>query len=180
MPDTPIDITVYNLAEQIIHTASRKKLSITTAESCTGGLIMGALTEISGSSAVIDRGFITYSNVAKQDMLGVDRATLRRLGAVSEPVAHQMAAGALTRANARLSVAVTGIAGPTGGSPNKPVGTVCFGFAQSGHTIGEIAPEESNKLSITTETKLFPGPSRYDVRMQTVTHALEILLAMMK
>ncbi|AJY46929.1 CinA family protein [Martelella endophytica] len=97
---------------------------IATAESCTGGLIAAVLTEISGSSAVVDRGFVTYSNEAKMDMLGVDPAILEEYGAVSRETALQMAAGALWRSNAYLSVAVTGIAGPTGGSPEKPVGLV--------------------------------------------------------
>jgi nicotinamide-nucleotide amidase len=100
-----------------------------TAESCTGGLVAGAITAISGSSGWFDRGFVTYSNEAKVDLLGVELATLAQYGAVSEPTALAMAAGALARSRADVAVSVTGIAGPTGGSPTKPVGMVCFGWA---------------------------------------------------
>ncbi len=101
----------------------------TTAESCTGGLIAGAITDVAGSSAWFDRGFVTYSNEAKIEMLGVRRETLAAHGAVSEATAREMAAGALKRSGADIAVAVTGVAGPLGGSPEKPVGFVCFGWA---------------------------------------------------
>jgi nicotinamide-nucleotide amidase len=105
---------------------------LATAESCTGGGIACAVTEIAGSSAWFDRGFVTYSNAAKVELLGVPPAILETRGAVSEETALAMAAGALARSTARLAVAVTGIAGPAGGSPAKPVGTVCFGYAGLG------------------------------------------------
>lgn len=105
---------------------------LATAESCTGGLIAGLLTEIAGSSAVVDRGFVTYSNAAKTDLLGVDEALITANGAVSEPVARAMAEGALARSQADVAVAVTGIAGPGGGSAEKPVGLVHFALAAGG------------------------------------------------
>ncbi|KKX33687.1 CinA family protein [Rhizobium sp. LC145] len=111
-------------AGRIIADFSARKLMITTAESCTGGLIAGALTEISGSSAVVDRGFVTYTNQAKTDMLGVTEGTLAAFGAVSKETALQMVHGALYRSRASVAVAVTGIAGPGGGSAEKPVGLV--------------------------------------------------------
>ena len=120
-------------AAQVLDAARAKGVMIATAESCTGGLIAGALTEVPGSSDVVDRGFVTYSNAAKIDMLGVTRATLNDFGAVSEQVAGEMAAGALAASNADLAVSVTGIAGP-GGSDHKPEGRVCFGLAQTGKT----------------------------------------------
>ena len=106
-----------------------------TAESCTGGLIAGAITDVAGSSAWFDRGFVTYSNEAKIEMLGVRRETLAEHGAVSEPTAREMAAGALTRSGADIAVAVTGVAGPSGGSPEKPVGLVCFAWACRGGAV---------------------------------------------
>jgi nicotinamide-nucleotide amidase len=102
---------------------------LATAESCTGGWIAQAITATAGSSAWFDRGFVTYSNDAKQDLLGVAAATLARHGAVSEPTAREMAAGALARSRAAIAVSVTGVAGPSGGTPAKPVGTVCIGWA---------------------------------------------------
>jgi len=111
-------------AEQLLAAARAQKLRIATAESCTGGLIAGLLTEIPGSSDVMERGFVTYSDAAKSDLLDVPAALIRRYGAVSEPVARAMAEGALKNSRAQLSVAVTGIAGPGGGSAEKPVGLV--------------------------------------------------------
>jgi nicotinamide-nucleotide amidase len=113
-----------NLAEQVIIKAKSKHIMITTAESCTGGLISAALTSISGSSEVFERGFVTYSNLAKHQMLGVSNDLLGAFGAVSKHVAIAMAEGALNHSQAHLSVSVTGIAGPTGGTPEKPVGLV--------------------------------------------------------
>ena len=107
-------------------------LRVATAESCTGGLVAGAITAIAGSSDWFERGFVTYSNDAKTELLGVDRALIEAHGAVSEPVAAAMAAGALAHSRAEIAVAVTGIAGPGGGSPRKPVGTVCFAWARRG------------------------------------------------
>ncbi|HEX2582251.1 MAG TPA: nicotinamide-nucleotide amidohydrolase family protein [Dongiaceae bacterium] len=134
---------------------------IATAESCTGGLLAAALTEISGASDVFDRGFITYSNQAKQEMLGIDPARLARHGAVSAEVAADMAAGALLRSAADIALAITGIAGPGGATPDKPVGLVYFGLA--GQT---ILPR--------TEYRIFEG-DRGDIRTRAVGHALDLL-----
>lgn len=119
------------LAAQVLEKARARGVMIATAESCTGGLIVGALTDIAGSSTVVDRGFVTYSNAAKIEMLGISPATLEAHGAVSEEIAREMAEGALARSDADLTVAVTGIAGP-GGSEFKPEGRVCFGLAMTG------------------------------------------------
>jgi nicotinamide-nucleotide amidase len=135
---------------------------VATAESCTGGLIAGALTEIAGSSDVMDRGFVTYTNAAKSQMLGVPEALIEVHGAVSMPVAAAMADGALARSDAQAAVAVTGVAGPGGGSVEKPVGTVWFGLA--------VVGQES-----VTERLVFPGDRRA-VRRATVLHALALLL----
>jgi nicotinamide-nucleotide amidase len=118
-------------AEVLLARARRSGVTICTAESCTGGLLSGCLTEIAGSSDVFDRAFITYSNTAKTEMLGVPTELIAREGAVSEKVARAMAEGALRKANASLAAAVTGIAGPGGGSPGKPVGTVHFAVARA-------------------------------------------------
>ena len=114
------------LATDIIETCTRLRLSIATAESCTGGLVASMLTEVAGSSAVFDRGLVTYSNAAKTDLLGVPASLIERDGAVSESVARAMAKGALARTAADLVVAITGIAGPGGGTAEKPVGLVHF------------------------------------------------------
>ena len=132
-----------------------------TAESCTGGLIAGACTDLSGSSDWFERGFVTYSNAAKTELLGVPADIIAVHGAVSEPVARAMAAGALAHSKAQLAVAVTGVAGPTGGSVEKPVGTVWFGWA---------TPQ-----GVFTEHQRFPG-DRAAVRQATVAHALAGLL----
>ncbi|MFW2569317.1 CinA family protein [Legionella sp. 29fVS95] len=108
-----------------------RSLRIATAESCTGGLLAGLLTELPGSSVWFDRGFVTYSNQAKQDMLGVKESLIQFNGAVSLPVAEAMAWGALSRSRADITLSVTGVAGPDGGSPEKPVGTVCFAWAMT-------------------------------------------------
>lgn len=136
-------------------------LMVATAESCTGGLIVGALTEIAGSSDVVDRGFVTYSNEAKTEMLGVPAELIAVHGAVSEPVARAMAEGALSRSWAGVTVSVTGVAGPGGGSEEKPVGTVWFGAARRGE-------------ATVSERKVFLG-DRSAVREATVRHALELL-----
>jgi len=113
---------------------------VATVESCTGGLVARALTEVGGSSAWFERGFVTYSNDAKIELVGVSAATLAEHGAVSEPVAAEMAAGGLARSRARLALSLTGIAGPSGAAPGKPVGTVCFGWAsaEGGHRTGTV------------------------------------------
>jgi len=137
-------------------------LSVATAESCTGGLIAGAITAVAGSSGWFDRGFITYSNDAKIGMLGVRAETLAAHGAVSEAVAAEMAAGALAHSRADLAIAVTGIAGPDGGTPAKPVGTVCFAWARRGRALAAA-------------THRLPG-DRAAVRAATVRVALQGLL----
>ncbi|MBO9515346.1 MAG: CinA family protein [Variovorax sp.] len=136
---------------------------MSTAESCTGGLIAGACTDLSGSSDWFERGFVTYSNAAKADLLGVDPALIAAHGAVSEPVARAMAEGAVARSPAQVAVAVTGIAGPTGGTPDKPVGTVWFGWSVNGQ--------------VRTERRRFEG-DRAAVRAATVHHALQTLAEM--
>lgn len=135
---------------------------VATAESCTGGLIAGALTDIAGSSAVVDRGFVTYTNEAKVEMLGVDDATLAEFGAVSRETATQMAHGALYRSRAAYAVAVTGIAGPCGGSVEKPVGMV------------HLAAKARNGALLHREM-LYGDIGRDEIRMATVSTALEIL-----
>jgi nicotinamide-nucleotide amidase len=121
-------------AEKLLADARAKNLKIATAESCTGGLIAGLLTEIAGSSDVLERGFVTYSNQAKEEMLGVPGVVIRQHGAVSESVARAMAEGAIRNSGAGLAVAVTGIAGPGGGSADKPVGLVHIAAARAGQT----------------------------------------------
>lgn len=149
------------LAAQVLDAARAQGAMIATAESCTGGLIIGALTEVPGSSDVVDRGFVTYSNAAKMQMLGVNPETLRDFGAVSEEVAAEMAEGALANSEAQLAVSVTGIAGP-GGSEHKPEGRVCFGLADTG--------------GVRIQTVEFGAIGRANVRAATVEHALHLLL----
>jgi nicotinamide-nucleotide amidase len=147
-------------AAEVLALARARGVMLAAAESCTGGLVMAALTAVPGSSDVVDRGFVTYSNAAKREMLGVQGATLDAFGAVSEQVAAEMALGALARSRAGLAVSVTGIAGP-GGSEFKPEGRVCFGLAH---------PE-----GVTTETVEFGPIGRAQVRAATVAHALALL-----
>ncbi|SHK77599.1 nicotinamide-nucleotide amidase [Roseovarius marisflavi] len=149
---------------EILARARDKGLRIATAESCTGGMIAVRLTDVAGSSDVFDRGFVTYSNAAKQDMLGVRPATLAAHGAVSQEVAAEMAAGALANSLADIAVAVTGIAGP-GGSEHKPEGRVCFGLAKKGAEAAETQ----------VETIDFGPLGRDGVRRATTTHALNLL-----
>ena len=138
--------------------------TLATAESCTGGMIAAACTDLAGSSAWFDRGFVTYSNDAKAQMLGVDAALITQHGAVSEEVARAMVQGAIAHSRAQVAVAVTGVAGPTGGSAAKPVGTVWFGFA--------------TPAGVVTETMCFEG-GRATVRQATVNHALERLASLL-
>jgi nicotinamide-nucleotide amidase len=133
---------------------------IATAESCTGGMVSTAITDIAGSSAIFDRGFVTYTNTAKMQMLGVKAQTLADHGAVSEQVAAQMAAGAITQSDATLAVSITGIAGP-GGSDHKPEGHVCFGLAY--------------RDEVTTQTVEFGALGRAQVRLAATNHALGLL-----
>ncbi len=150
------------LARALVDLAREKGVMIATAESCTGGMIAAAITDIAGSSAVFDRGFVTYSNQAKVAMLGVSAARISEVGAVSEAVAREMAAGALQHSQANLAVAVTGIAGP-GGSEHKPEGLVWFGLAQLGRRV------ETEKVE-------YGAIGRHAVRVATVDHALELLI----
>lgn len=150
-------------ASDVLAAARAAGVMIATAESCTGGLIAGALTEIAGSSDVVDRGFVTYSNEAKAQMLGVDPKLISAYGAVSEQVAAAMAEGALAKSRAGVTIAVTGVAGPGGGSADKPVGLVWFGLAQKHATTY-------------TDSVIFPG-DRAAVRAATVLHALTLLRA---
>ena len=152
-------------AQHLLNLARDKGLKIATAESCTGGLIAGAITDVPGSSAIFDRGVVTYSNTAKETALGVSRQTLTAFGAVSEAVAKEMAAGALARSDADLAVSVTGIAGP-GGSDFKPEGRVCFSVAQVGKE--------------TTSAQFdFGALGRVAVRQAAVDQALDLLIAAM-
>ena len=125
----------FALAARLGRVLVDRRWTVATAETCTGGLIAGAITDVGGSSAWFDRGFVTYSNEAKIEMLGVRAATLAAYGAVSEATAREMAAGALARSGADIAVAVTGIAGPSGGTPEKPVGLVCFAWARRGSAV---------------------------------------------
>lgn len=156
---------VLALAESILASAREKKLRIVTAESCTGGLIVACLTAIPGSSDVIDRGFVTYSNEAKTEALGVSQAMIQKRGAVSDEVARAMAEGALSRARAQVAVSCTGIAGPGGGSAEKPVGLVYVAVTRSGRT-------EVKEFR-------FGDIGRDGVRRKTVEEALKLLLAML-
>lgn len=150
-----------DLANALLQACQQRGIMLATAESCTGGMIIAALTDIAGSSAVVDRGLITYSNEAKMEMLGVSAATLQAHGAVSRETILEMTAGALARSRAGLALAVTGIAGPGGGSPEKPVGLVWFGVALRG---GPVA----------AELNMFADNGRDFIRRETVRHALEI------
>ncbi|ESX14660.1 MULTISPECIES: CinA family protein [unclassified Mesorhizobium] len=150
-----------DLANALLQICQQRGIMLATAESCTGGMIISALTDIAGSSAVVDRGLITYSDEAKMEMLGVSPATLEAHGAVSRETVLEMAEGALARSRAGLALAVTGIAGPSGGSPEKPVGLVWFGVALRG---GPVA----------AELNMFADNGRDFIRRETVKHALEI------
>jgi nicotinamide-nucleotide amidase len=154
-----------NSAPQILEIARGSGATIATAESCTGGMIAAALTDVAGSSAVFERGFVTYSNTAKIDMLNVSPVTLETFGAVSENVAFEMARGALEQSLATLAVSVTGIAGP-GGSEHKPEGRVCFGIA---------TPDRTH-----TETVDFGALGRDAVRKAARDHALGLLLGVLQ
>ena len=148
-----VHVNAASLADLLI----KNNFFMAAAESCTGGMIAAACTDLAGSSAWFERGFVTYSNSAKTEMLGVDAALIDRWGAVSEPVARAMALGAIAHSKAQVSVAVTGVAGPSGGSADKPVGTVWFGWSVAG--------------LVTSECLLFEG-DRAAVRAATVRHAL--------
>ena len=155
------DDTLRRLAESVLALCRARGLMLATAESCTGGMIAAALTDIAGSSDVVERGFVTYSNAAKAELLGVPPATIAAHGAVSAEVAAAMAEGAIARAPVDLAVAVTGIAGPGGATPGKPVGLVWFGLGRRG-------------AATRTEHHVFPG-DRDAVRRATVARALALL-----
>jgi len=158
------DHEIREAAEQVLLTCRKKKLKVVTAESCTGGLIAAALTAIAGSSDVVDRGFVTYSNEAKREMIGVPWDAILGHGAVSEPVARAMAAGALARSNADIAVSVTGVAGPGGGTDEKPVGLVHIGAVRTG-------------FEPIVERHVFPG-DRDHIRRLTVLTALAMASAL--
>jgi len=144
----------------------RAKATLVTAESCTGGWVAQSMTSIAGSSAWFERGFVTYSNAAKRELLGVKAGTIRRHGAVSEETAREMAAGALARSRGTVALAVTGVAGPSGGSAAKPVGMVCFAWA-------------GKRGRLRSETRRFRG-GREAVRRQSVVRALEGVLELLE
>lgn len=152
------------LAADVLAAARARGFKIATAESCTGGLIAGALTDIAGSSDVVDRGFVTYSNDAKQQMLDVSAQTISKFGAVSAPTAKEMAYGALVHSLADITISVTGVAGPGGGTADKPVGLVWFGLGMQG-----MPPH--------AEAMQFGDIGRDAIRKKTVIHALEMLLS---
>jgi nicotinamide-nucleotide amidase len=154
-------LNLLSLSRRTGKALEKKGRTLSTAESCTGGWVAQAVTSVAGSSAWFERGYVTYSNAAKREMLGVPRRLLDRYGAVSEQTARAMAQGALRRSRADHAVAITGIAGPGGGVPGKPVGTVCFAWAQG--------------RKIRSETKRFKG-GRGRVRRQSVIHALRGVL----
>ncbi|ARB91714.1 CinA family protein [Legionella longbeachae] len=154
------------LIKEIASTLKKSGWQLVTAESCTGGLIAGYLTEIPGSSDWFERGFVTYSNLAKEEQLSVPKSLIEKYGAVSEPVAQAMATGALQHSAGDVAVAVTGIAGPDGGSIEKPVGTVCFGWAALG-----VTPK--------TLIKQYTG-NRQEVRLAACQEALSGILSYLK
>ena len=160
------DTDLYELAERVGRALERRGFMMATAESCTGGWIAEAVTMVPGSSAWFDRGFVTYTYISKREMLGVSSETLERHGAVSQPVVEQMVTGALERSHAQVAVAVSGTAGPAGGTVEKPVGTVCFAWA-----LKEGAAQ--------SETRHFEG-DREAVRRQSVVHALERVLPLVE
>lgn len=154
------------LIEDISYLLKQHHWQLATAESCTGGLISAYLTEIPGSSSWYERGFVTYSNLAKQEMLSVPEELLKKFGAVSEEVALAMAVGALEHSAASIAVSVTGVAGPDGGSIEKPVGTVCFGWATQ-----DMPPQ--------TLRKQFKG-TRQEIRLSACQHALQGVLSILQ
>ena len=161
---TEDDIT--ELSRRLGRAAKRRKIEIVTAESCTGGGLAAAITRITGSAKYFDRGFVTYANDAKRQLLGVRQRTLKRYGAVSEQVAREMALGALRKSPSDVSVAITGIAGPTGAAPGKPVGLVWFAWAS------RAGPVQARAFR-------FPG-GRVEVRMQAVYVAMQGLIDLLR
>lgn len=162
---TDIETKIKSKAADVINLANKQKLTLATAESCTGGLISSALTSISGSSAVFTFGFVTYANEAKVKMLGVQKTLLNKVGAVSEEVAIQMAKGALSKAGANISVAVTGIAGPNNDGSDKPVGLVHCASATL----------KNSTITVHHEKHEFGNLGREEIRKQTVLAALTMI-----
>ncbi len=159
-PTSTVDLEA--LAREVGHILKKHGLMLATAESCTGGGVAQSVTSVAGSSEWFDRGFVTYTNISKRELLGAKTATLARFGAVSEQTAREMADGALKHSHAQVALAVTGIAGPSGGTPEKPVGTVCFAWA--------------GKKRETKSVKLHFNGDREAVRRQSVITALQGLL----
>jgi nicotinamide-nucleotide amidase len=156
----PIEVETH--ARLLIDEVRERHLRLTTAESCTGGLVAAAICAIPGASDVFERGFVTYTNRAKEEMLGVPGDLIADFGAVSEPVARMMAEGALNNSRAHIAVAITGVAGPGGGSPMKPVGTVHLATARSTGGIRHVH-------------EVFEGPERWDIQMSAVATALRMM-----
>ena len=163
--ETTVELELRELAEQVGEVLKQKRWLLATAESVTGGGISQAITDIAGSSEWFDCGFVTYSNSSKTEFLDVPAALIAQFGAVSEEVAAAMAKGALANTDSHITLSTTGIAGPTGAVPGKPVGTVCFGWAYGN--------------SVCTERLVFAG-DRHAVRMQTAEHALKGLLRLLQ
>ena len=161
MTASMFDAELYGLAVQVLDRAKAQGVMIATAESCTGGLVAGILTEVAGSSAVVERGFVTYSNEAKNELIGVPMDLINEHGAVSEPVARAMAQGAIAHSRAQLSVAITGIAGPGGGSQTKPVGLVQFATCRDG--------------SVQATERRFGDLGRAGIRRAAIVTALQLL-----
>jgi nicotinamide-nucleotide amidase len=155
-------LEIETLARLVIDDARERNLRIVTAESCTGGLVAAALCAVAGASDVFERGFVSYSNRAKQEMLGVSGDLIADLGAVSEPIARMMAEGALENSHAHVAVAITGVAGPGGGTPMKPVGTV------------HLATARANQ-SVHHRMEFFELDSRWDIQIASTQVALEML-----
>lgn len=164
MADALLPPEIVDLARRVVEENTLAGRKIALAESCTGGLVAAAITEIPGSSAVLDRSYVTYSNAAKQSVLGVESDIIEAFGAVSVACVYSMARGALERSDADIAVAISGIAGPDGGSETKPVGTVVFARLEK----GQEQPE--------AEDRLFEDTGRSGVRLQATLWALELLL----
>jgi nicotinamide-nucleotide amidase len=160
------DTELFGLAERAGYALQQRGLMLATAESCTGGWVAEAITMVPGSSAWFERGFVTYTYISKREMLGVRAETLEAHGAVSEPVVREMVRGALEFSHAQIALAVSGTAGPGGGTPEKPVGTVCFGWCAS-------------RSEPRTQTLHFAG-DREAVRRQSVVRALTVLIEMIE
>ena|SRR5438270_6516632 len=160
-------LEIQTLARLLVDDARERSLRIVTAESCTGGLVAGAICAVAGASDVFERGFVAYSNRAKQEQLGVSGDLIADLGAVSEPIARMMAEGALEHSHAHLSVAITGVAGPGGGTPMKPVGTVHFATARANQSVHHTM-------------EMFDLDERWDIQMAAVQTALEMLRSRIK